>query len=80
MGAIRNMNWTRGMRAFIVCGLGRGLSIERTGARRGRLTSRVSPCFQVYANEVVSAFAGAVPALVRSPENCPPFRNRSNQT
>jgi|SRR5580693_8989008 hypothetical protein len=43
MDPIRNMNWTRWMRTFIVCGLGRGLSIERTGARRGRLTSPGQP-------------------------------------
>jgi hypothetical protein len=43
MDPIRNMNWTRWMRTIIVCGLGRGLSIERTGARRGGLTSPGQP-------------------------------------
>jgi hypothetical protein len=46
IGAIRNMNWTQSLRAFIVCGLGRGLSIERTGARRGRLTFPGQPLLQ----------------------------------
>jgi hypothetical protein len=46
MDAIRNMNWTRLQPTFIVCGLGRGLSIERTSARRGRLTFPGPPLLQ----------------------------------
>lgn len=84
MGPIRNMNWTQWMRTFIFCELGRRLSIERTGALRSRLTFPgqllLPDICQAYETSGVSAVADAVPAQVRSPENCPPFRNRSNQT
>jgi hypothetical protein len=43
---IRNMNWTQLQPTFIVCGLGRGLSIERTGARRGRVAFPGPPLLQ----------------------------------
>jgi|ERR1022692_1643019 hypothetical protein len=80
MEAIRNMNWTWWVPTFIVLRNRERTAIERDGARRVGLLSRVSPCLHIFASAVVSAFAGAVPAQVRSHENCPPFTNRSNQT
>jgi hypothetical protein len=77
MGAIRNIDWTQWMQTFIVCGTGRGLRLNAMALVGVGSLSRISPSLEVFARAVVPAFAGAVPRHVRTPENCPPFGNRS---